>query len=407
MARYTTAEEAVKYIKGEEGTSVIISIKRGNDFVEYQVVRKVINAPTVEWEVINNIGYISVNSFGVKTGNEFSDALKSLSLKGVSAYIVDLRYNPGGYIYSALDIGGHFIGNNTISLIEDKEKNIETYKGFYHGNTLDKPIIFLINEYSASASELLAAAIKDYKKAFFIGKTTYGKGVGQTMYGLSDGAMLKLTTIRFYSPLGNTINHVGVAPDFRVNDDKIDYLNVASLLLSGVSADRGNNNDSIKVIINNNTFYINLKEARKPEYWKAYNYIISNISKDNIFIGNGDKWISYNSISTENEAELVYPNSKALNKLSKIKTDKEYTITFNKIVDIKSIEKDDIELISSATGERIPCKILNTSNSNKINIYLDKEFEEGLYYLIINADNITDEKGKKLSKRTITRVMIN
>jgi len=126
----------------------------------------------------------------------------------VEAYIVDLRYNSGGYIEAVKDIGGYFVGDKPLVIMKDGAGTSTSFKAYKHDILIDEPVIFLINEYSASASELLSAAVKDYKKAIFIGETTYGKGVAQSVFPLSDGSFLKVTTYEFLSPYGKTINNV-------------------------------------------------------------------------------------------------------------------------------------------------------------------------------------------------------
>lgn len=230
-------EEASKYLKGEEGSKVNIVVKRGEKLLDFQVTRKIIVAPTVTSKVLkDSIGYIRISSFGGTTSYEFLDKLNKLEEKNVKSYIIDLRYNGGGYVNSALDIGGYFLGDKPMALMEDNNQNKLTYYGTSHTKIIEKPIIFLVNEYSASASEILSAAVKDYGKAFFIGKTTYGKGVAQNMFPLSDGSYIKLTTFKFFSPKGSVIQHVGITPDLQVNEDE-DSLHTASLILSNINKD--------------------------------------------------------------------------------------------------------------------------------------------------------------------------
>lgn len=404
-----STEEAVTYIKGEEGTSVFLSIKRGEDYLQVSAQRRKIAMPTVKGTVLkNNIGYIGVYSFGENTPNEFRNALENLEKSSVNAYIVDLRYNTGGYVQSALDIGGHFIGNNPMMIMRDSYGNKATLNGYIHENIIKKPIIFLINEYSASASEILSAAVKDYGKALFIGDTTYGKGVAQNMFSLSDGSMLKLTTFEFLSPKGSTINDVGIKPDFHVDGTYTDPLNLAHLLLSqeGNSGSMLKNKDGyIKVLINDNYYYINLDEARRDENWESYKYLINNIDSKNLFLGQGEEWITSSLGKVEDEINLIFPNSKVMKSLSKNKEDKIFTITFNKAVDINIIDDEDIELINSHTGERAAFHI-SSANENKVTLNLKEKLDEGRSYYIFIDNEIKSKDNKGLNKETVVKVNV-
>jgi carboxyl-terminal processing protease len=232
-----SSEVAVKYIRGEEGTFVGLKLKRGQDIILKRVERRAISMPTVVSKVLDkHIGYIALNSFGENTPEEFKSHLYKLIETKVDSFIVDLRYNPGGYTSAAFDISGYFIGSNPALMIETRDGLKEYKNAIGHDYIIDKPVIFLINEYSASSSEILAAAVKDYKKALFIGGNTYGKGVAQSIFELSDGSYLKLTVYKFYSPKGKEINKVGVKPDLEVKgegDKTQDPLLMGRILMDG------------------------------------------------------------------------------------------------------------------------------------------------------------------------------
>ncbi|MHC1719527.1 MAG: S41 family peptidase [Clostridiaceae bacterium] len=215
-----SAEEAVSYIKGDEGTTARLEIKRSGSIFNLNVERKKITLPTVEGHILDgHIGYIKISSFGEKTGEEFNNVLSKLKASATDSYIVDIRNNSGGYMDVVFDIAGHFIGEETVLVTRNKAGKSTVYTATDQNGVIDKPVVFLINKYSASGSEILAAAVKDNKKAYLIGETTYGKGVAQSLYRLPDGGYLKLTTLRFMSPLGNEINKAGVKPDMAVPDD--------------------------------------------------------------------------------------------------------------------------------------------------------------------------------------------
>lgn len=267
-----SSEEAVSLIKGEEGTAVKLEVKRGVSIMNISVVRKEISSPTVTGSLLNNhIGYINIASFGNDTPNKFNEILQSLENQNADSYIVDLRDNLGGYMHAALNIAGYFIGNNTAMMVEDNSGYKEKLNAFIHDEIIDKPVIFLINEYSASASEILAAAVKDYDKAYFIGVNSYGKGVAQSIYEFTDGSAFKMTTMRFLSPLGNVINKIGISPDLKIED--MDPLLAAELLL-GNSKRTSLNGRYMSIEMDNRFFEINLKDIKDDDYWKAYEYIL-------------------------------------------------------------------------------------------------------------------------------------
>ncbi len=271
-----TNEEAVNLVMGEEGTVVKLKVKRGVNILNIDIVRKEIQTPTVTGSLINDhIGYIQLESFGTETPKDFSNVLQDLEVQNVDSYVVDIRNNPGGYMNAALDIAGYFIGKQTTMVVEDKSKNKDSLEAFKHDELINKPVVFLINEYSASASEILAAAVKDYDKAYFIGTNSYGKGVAQSLYEFTDGSALKTTTLRFLSPLGKVINKVGISPNLEIKD--MDPLVAAELLL-GNSKNTLTNGRYISVKLDDKNFAINLNDISNEEYWKAYKHIISKSS---------------------------------------------------------------------------------------------------------------------------------
>ncbi|MDF2882325.1 MAG: protease [Clostridiaceae bacterium] len=231
-------EQATSYVKGTPGTSVHLEVNRAGSLLSFDVLREKIVIPTVEKTVLNNhIGYLKISSFGDNTNTEFTNAYNALKKENVDSYIIDLRNNPGGYANISFDIAGYFIGTKLVSKMQPKTGDPILYYGTDHKEVIDKPTIFLINQYSASASEILSAAVKDNKKAVFVGENTYGKGVAQNVFMLPDSSYLKLTVLRFVSPLGNEINKKGISPDIKVKDDVnngADSLNKAESLLSSL-----------------------------------------------------------------------------------------------------------------------------------------------------------------------------
>lgn len=207
--------EIVSYIKGEAGTKVHLTIYREgeSDYLEVDVERRKIEAPTVKYEILeNNIGYIQITEFDDVTTDQFTEALAVV--KGVHAkgLILDLRGNPGGSLNVVVDIARQILPKGLIVYTEDKYGEREEYNCDGR-RQLDMPLVVLVNGNSASASEILAGAIKDYKMGTLVGTTTFGKGIVQRILPLTDGTALKLTISAYYTPNGNNIHGVGIEPD--------------------------------------------------------------------------------------------------------------------------------------------------------------------------------------------------
>lgn len=219
-----TTEEAVTYIRGEEGTTVDLTIYREGepDYLQFTVERRKVESPTVESEMKGDIGYIRITGFEEVTVHQFSDAYKALNEQGMKGLIIDVRSNPGGLLTSVLEISRQILPKGRIVYTEDKygQKNEYTCDG---KNEIDIPLVVLINGNSASASEILAGAVQDYGIGTIVGTTTYGKGVVQNIFALSDGSAVKLTISNYFTPNGNNIHGIGIVPDVEVELDADKY----------------------------------------------------------------------------------------------------------------------------------------------------------------------------------------
>lgn len=210
-------EKAVSAIKGQEGTNVKVTvIRKGvNQPLDFNVTRQEIEIKTVKGkELSNGVGYIRILQFGENTSNEFDAVFKDLQSKGVKELVIDLRDNPGGLLDSVVDVGGQILGKRLIVYTVNKQGEKKNY--YSQGKGVDMPIVVLVNERSASASEIFAGAMKDYKRAKLVGTKTYGKGVVQSVIPLGDGSALKLTTSKYYTPNGISINKIGIIPDVSI-----------------------------------------------------------------------------------------------------------------------------------------------------------------------------------------------
>ena len=210
-------DDIVKKIKGEEGTKVKLTIKREEKTFEVEVERKriVVNHTKAEIKE-NSIGYIQIEDFEGGTAAEFKKRYEELKKKNIKSLIIDLRGNGGGVVDEALSILNMICDKDSTLLITVDKSNKEEVTKSKQTPIVDIPIVVLTNGYSASASEILAGALKDNKKATLVGTKTYGKGVIQTLMQLSDGSGLKMTTEEYYTPSHNKINKVGIDPDYEV-----------------------------------------------------------------------------------------------------------------------------------------------------------------------------------------------
>ena len=216
--------ELVKLIRGEAGTTVHLEIYRPatDEYLSFDVERADITLPSVDYELMENgIGYILIDSFETDTAHQFENAVADLTAQGMQAMILDVRYNPGGMITSVVDIADVILPEGLVVYIEDKEGNRQEFTS--EGDSyMDIPMVVLINEDSASASEILAGAIKDYNYGTLIGTTTFGKGIVQTIFPLPDGDAVKLTTAKYFTPNGNYIHEVGIKPDVELEYEYLD-----------------------------------------------------------------------------------------------------------------------------------------------------------------------------------------
>lgn len=395
-----TADVASSYLKGPENTSVSFEILRDGKKYDYIAVRKMINAPTVLGNIYNdNVAYISIQSFGENTADEFNNMLQNLKKSNPDYYVIDLRDDGGGYMDSCFDIASYFVGDKPIVKLEDKAGNTEIINGVNKGETIDKPIYFLVNENTASASEILSAAVKDYKKAFFIGSTTYGKGCAQNMYQLSDGSVIKLTVMKFYSPLGNTIQKVGINSDFTVYDD-IDSL-AAALLLSGSSGNNADKTGFVKVRVSGQDFEINLSLARKKNYEDAFKYIIKRSDTANSYLGTSRGWEGISASLLLNPDLLERADYTKLAVLEDVSSDKNFDIHFNSAVDLSTITKDDLKLFDEITGKTLDYALI-PQTANSFQIIPKAELTTGHRYDIFIDEGIKGKNGESLGKGIIT-----
>ena len=212
-------DSVVAMMKGEAGTVVKVTVVRDGvvEPIELTITRDVIEVETIEYEMLaNKIGYVLISQFDEVTPGQFKDAIEQLEADGMKGLIIDLRDNPGGLLDAVVDMLDYVLPKGLIVYTEDKYGNKQEYKG-NDNHELELPIVVMINGNSASASEIFAAAMQDYKKATLVGTTSFGKGIVQSIIPISDGTAIKLTVSKYFTPNGICIHGTGVKPDVEVD----------------------------------------------------------------------------------------------------------------------------------------------------------------------------------------------
>lgn len=209
---------ALQKILGPAGEAVTLTIRRGEEILEFTIVREKITVPAVEYEMLeDDIAYIALNTFNELSTKQMRDALKELLPQNPKGLIFDLRNNGGGFLVTAIEITSEFISDGIVMYEEYGDGSRESYNAQPGGLTTEIPLVVLINEGTASASEITAGAIQDYGRGTLIGVTSYGKGSVQNWIALkTERGGVRITIARWLTPNGNQINEVGLTPDIEV-----------------------------------------------------------------------------------------------------------------------------------------------------------------------------------------------
>ena len=220
-------DEVVSLIKGPEGTTVHLTLLRGSKMeeIEVDVERSAVEVPTVNTKLLGekeNIGYLQITEFDDITPDQFAEGMAELRESNIEGLIIDLRSNPGGSLQAVCDIARQILPKGIIVYTVDRNGEREDYT-CDGAHEIDIPVVVLVNQYSASASEILSGAIKDYKLGKLVGMTTFGKGIVQRVFDLKDGTAVKLTVSNYYTPNGNNIHGIGIEPDVEVEYDADAY----------------------------------------------------------------------------------------------------------------------------------------------------------------------------------------
>ena len=212
-------DDAVSVMRGEPGGTVKVTVLRDLDTIDFDVTREIVNINYVEYEILDgDIGYVMVYDFLGDAYEGFAEAIDAFRAANVSGMIIDLRNNGGGLVDACVDMADLILPEGVVVSMRDKYDEVEEYR--IDDEYFDVPMVLLVNGYSASASEILAGAVRDYGAGTLLGTKTFGKGVVQSALEFTDGSGIKLTTARYYTPSGECIHGVGIEPDITVELDE-------------------------------------------------------------------------------------------------------------------------------------------------------------------------------------------
>ena len=397
-------DAATTLIKGPEGTAIDIVVLRGEERLNLTVARRAVEVPTVSGEMLNeDIGYVAIESFGETTEELFEQVIKELDKQGADDWVMDLRNNPGGYLDSALSLAGYFIGEQTALQTKDRSQKFEPYQAEKQEFIIAEPVIFLTNENSASASEILTAVVKDYQKAVVVGTNTYGKGSVQSLWQLTDGDVLKITVAKFYSPYGKEINGVGISPDVEILEN--DPLEMAVLMLAGSIQGNGDGQevaDLVQFTAGGKDWNISLEEARNPEYWSAYRELIQNNSFPGGFSWrHNSDWAAISQSEQDALWPLFYPGYHGMSELKDLAVDKTFTVRFTAPIDFKSVTENSFELIESESGKRMPVTFEQV-DERSVKVIPQGLLEPEKTYWLLTHQGIAAKDGSILKEGALT-----
>ena len=212
-------DDAVSVMRGEPGGTVKVTVLRDLDTIDFDVTREIVNINYVEYEILDgDIGYVMVYDFLGDAYEGFAEAIDAFRAANVSGMIIDLRNNGGGLVDACVDMADLILPEGVVVSMRDKYDEVEEYR--IDDEYFDVPMVLLVNGYSASASEILAGAIRDTGAGTLVGEKTFGKGVVQSVINFPDGSGMKVTTARYYTPSGECIHEIGIEPHVEVSLDE-------------------------------------------------------------------------------------------------------------------------------------------------------------------------------------------
>ena len=409
-----STEQGGSFIRGPADSQVDLIILRGEQLLQFTLTRKKVEiSPVISSLPDPTTAYIDLNTFfnsesQPSTASLFAEALQDLESQGAQGYILDLRDNGGGYVYIALDIAGFFIGDKPAMQVRPLVTSDTALK---HELLITKPLVVLINQNTASASEILSGALKDYNCALFLGQSTYGKGCMQSAYPIyNQGKLygyLKMTTARYYTPLGHVVDQTGINPDITMNQSA--PLLAARLLLSA-TVPSGSDSDSrmVKLINGNQEYGIDVTRAQQQEYWPVYSEIIDNAGSTRLMLPDSTGWIQASPEQLQAKWPLYYPGYHQVSTINK-HPDESITISFSLAVDPASIVSQAIELREKESGKSLDLNF-QLKNEKELQLTPQSPLQPGQeYWLIVHpgANGVrSHDQHTPLSTGYITIIMV-
>ncbi|MDR1321628.1 MAG: PDZ domain-containing protein [Gracilibacteraceae bacterium] len=354
-----STDESTALLRGEPESQIRITVQRGEETLEFTLTRKILSMPLAEGTLLDgHIGYVALSSFGMTLTEEFIWEARELRAAGADCWILDLRGNTGGYTEEALDLLGYFIGSQTAMIMEDYQSS-EAVPAVSQETRFTEPMVLLTDNYSASSSEVVTGALRDYRRALLVGGNTYGSGKVKQIFRLSNGDYLKMTIYRFFSPQHGAIDQVGIAPQLAVPGEEA--LNVGALLLNTHSAAASGGADGyIRVHTPAGLYTVSLDDLRTENFWLAGRLILA-LEKD-VALDRGTAAGWEYLPSGLHSHYLYYPGYRSAGILNNVLPDKVFTISASLEVDWMTATRERVELINAQTGRRLPYTLAANSD---------------------------------------------
>jgi carboxyl-terminal processing protease len=346
--------EGIALLQGPEASLVDVVVLRGEAKLPFTLTRRIIETPLVNSELLDgHIGYIELSSFGENMSQQFGEHVQKLQSAGADSWLLDLRDNTGGYTDEALMLLGYYIGESRAIYIEDymtSEEMISVPQDF----TITGKTVVLTNGFSASASEVVVGALRDYGKALLVGGNTYGSGRVKWMIELSNGDYLKLTAYRFFSPNHGNIDKVGIAPQVPVNDSNSLLTGLLFLQTKDqatLAASTGDTHDYLKVETTAGSYVLPWQDMRTEEFWTAAQSVLSAPLK--FYQGTASGWKALEN--TDRRWALYYEGYENCGHIYGVPVDKVLRLSpVSTNVNWSSANPDTMELINARNGKRLP-----------------------------------------------------
>lgn len=390
-------EYVTKHLRGKKGTTVVLGIKRGDDkeLIDFEVVRDKIplNSINTYFMIDKKIGYIKLDKFAQQSVDEFTNALNDLKKQGMQMLIFDLRGNSGGYLQTAFGMGNEFLGSNkTVVFTEGLKSPKQIFQTDKNGEFREGRLVVLIDEGSASASEIVSGAVQDWDRGVLIGRRTFGKGLVQRPFNLPDGAQIRLTTARYYTPTGRCIQRSyekGSEDYFKEMTKRLEhgeYYHADSIHFA----------DSLKyyTLVNGRTVYGGggiMPDIFMPADTTYSSKLFTDLIRKNVFNAYCIDYV----LANREKIQKDYPEFEKYNK--KFKVDDDMIEDFKKVAEQKDIKWDDEQFERSKGWIKLRIKAVIAQNVWNV----DK------FYQVVMKDDKMIEKAVKIlnSKKEYEKIL--